>query len=97
MLREPNLCGGIYHVISAFKSHAANYQRLIVAEIEQHGEPIDKVRCGYFFEEVTGIKNPAVEKWASLAQRGGSRKLDPTAEYSPVYSEKWCLSINAEI
>ncbi len=43
------------------------------------------------------IKNAQIDQWQQYAQRGGSRKIDSTKEYSHVYSEKWCLSINIEI
>ncbi len=97
MLRKPDLCGGIYHVISIYKEFAQQYLNLIVAEINLHGNPIDKVRAGYILEELCGKKHEAFEKWLQVVVRGGSRRLDPTAEYSSTYSERWCLSINVEV
>lgn len=94
MLRNPELCGGIRHVIEVFREHAATYLRLVVDELEQHGAPIDKVRAGYLLDEECGLKNSTVESWKKFAQRGGSRKLDASAEYRPVWSDKWCLSLN---
>ena len=97
MLQQPNLCGGIYHVLSIFELHANRYLRLIIDEIDQHGSAIDKVRCGYILEEIAKIQVPEVEKWVSYAQRGGSRRLDPQSDYAPQFSEKWCLSLNVEM
>ena len=97
MLREPAFCGGIAHVLSVFREHAPIISRLIIDEVEQHGNSIDKVRAGYVLEEVCKISDPKVDAWASFAQRGGSRKLDASAEYSPTFSEKWCLSLNTPI
>lgn len=94
MLREMDLCGGIEHVLEVYQQYASNYHNLIVEEIDRHGKPIDKVRAGYILEELNGLHHPVVRKWEKFIQRGGSRKLDPAEEYSPVYSEKWCLSIN---
>lgn len=94
MLREPHLCGGMSHVIDIFVSDARKYLRLIVDEYERHGKAIDKVRLGYLLTEVCKIEDPVVEGWSKFAQRGGSRKLDPEAEYSPDFSERWKLSIN---
>jgi predicted transcriptional regulator of viral defense system len=95
MLRRPDLCGGIHHVLDAFKQSGATYQQLIVDEFDRHGTSIDKVRAGYVLETYCGVEgHPTVEKWLQLVQRGGSRKLDATAEYSPTYSERWCISIN---
>lgn len=98
MLKRPDLCGGIYHVIDVFKEHSAPYLNLIIDELEQHGKPIDKVRAGYILQELCGLEHKNINEWQKKhVARGGSRKLDPTEEYSPYYSERWCLSINIEI
>lgn len=94
MTREPHLCGGIQHVIDIYSGNAKQYLRFIVDEYEQHGRAIDKVRAGYLLTEVCGLTNSVVESWAQYAQRGGSRKLDPEAEYATEFSERWKLSIN---
>lgn len=94
MTREPQLCGGIQHVIDIFTNNAKQYLRLIVDEYERHGKAIDKVRAGYLLTEVCGLSNPIVDTWAQFAQRGGSRKLDPEVEYAAEFSERWKLSIN---
>lgn len=95
MLRAPNLCGGIYHVIEVYQEYAPSYLNLIIDEIDRHGKSIDKVRAGYIFEERCDIRNnPAIESWQKYVQRGGSRKLDITQEYSQNYSKRWCLSLN---
>ena len=94
MLRRPDLCGGIYHVMDVFKEHTNNYLSLIIDEIDQHGKQIDKVRAGYILEELCKIHDERIEAWLQFVQRGGSRKLDSTEEYSSEYSERWCLSIN---
>lgn len=94
MLRDPEYCGGIHHVIEVFLDHAKNYLQAIVNEIDQHGKAIDKVRAGYILEERMQINNPVVDSWTKYAKRGGSRKLDAKAEYMPNWSEKWCLSLN---
>lgn len=95
MVRAPHLCGGINHVIDVYKGHAAYYEQLIVDDIDRHGTLIDQTRAGYLLDEQCGMKNNSViDKWARAVQRGGSRKLDPTSDYSPNYSERWCLSLN---
>jgi predicted transcriptional regulator of viral defense system len=96
MLRNPELCGGMHHVIAVYRDHAPTYLRLIVDELEQHGAPIDKVRAGYLLDEYLDLRNDTVESWVRHAQRGGSRKLDASAEYRPVWSDKWALSLNVE-
>jgi len=97
MLREPRLCGGIAHVVSVFEKHANAYVRLIADELEAHGKPIDKVRAGYILTERCQVKDSTIESWARFAKRGGSQKLDASGEYSPTFSERWCLSINVPL
>ena len=97
MLQSPQLCGGMRHVIEVFTEHAATYLMPIVYEVDQYGGPIDKVRAGYLLDELLGIGNETIEKWAQFASRGGSRKLDPAEEYFPKWSEKWCISLNIDL
>lgn len=95
MLRKPDLCGGMSHVIDVFEEQAKSYLQLIINEVDRHGDPIEKVRAGYILEERCGIAgNSKINAWAAFAQRGGSRVLDPMTPYWPTFSEKWCLSIN---
>lgn len=97
MLKSPNLCGGITHVIDCFRTHAKSYLRLILDEIDQHGAAIDKVRAGYILETLCDITDTRIEHWKTFAKRGGSRKLDSSVGYSEQFSEAWCLSINVPI
>ena len=94
MLREPALCGGIQHVVDIYQREARQYVKLIVDEVDRHGEPIDKVRAGYVLSEVCKLDDARFAAWQKFAQRGGSRKLDPDSEYVSIYSERWQLSIN---
>lgn len=97
MLKSPDLCGGITHVIDCFRTHAKSYLRLIEDEIDQHGTAIDKVRAGYILETLCHISDARIEHWKTFARRGGSRKLDSSVGYSEQFSEAWCLSINVPI
>ncbi len=94
MLRNPELCGGINHVLKTFDEHAQDYLRLITDEIDNNGNSIDKVRAGYILDERLSIANGVIERWIEYVQRGGSRKLDASSEYIPQWSDKWCLSLN---
>ena len=96
MIREPDLCGGIYHVVEVFEAHAATYLRLITDEIAQHGTKIDQSRAGYLLDERCGLKSPTLDRWQAEAQRGGSRKFYAKSDYSSRFSERWSLSINIE-
>lgn len=94
MLRHPEWSGGMKHVLRVFDKFGARYLSNIVQTFDVSGNGIDKVRAGYLLEERLAINDASIDSWAKFAQRGGSRKLDPTAEYLPVWSEKWCLSLN---
>lgn len=94
MLREPALCGGLQHVVDVYTNHAKKYLPFVVDELNTHGAPIDKVRAGYLLSEVCKLDHPAFADWEKFAQRGGSRKLDPEAEFEPFFSDRWKLSIN---
>lgn len=96
MLREPDLCGGISHVLDVFDQYGPRYLKLITDEVDRHGTKIDKVRAGYILDERMGMTEPRIDAWRELTQRGGSRKLYARNPYSSEYSERWCLSINAE-
>lgn len=94
MLREPELCGGMLHVVDTYREYAGRYMKLIMDEVDKHGRPIEQARAGYLLEEVCELSSPLIDVWAIKAQRGGSRKLDPQAEYAPLFSERWALSVN---
>lgn len=96
MIRDPDLCGGIYHVLDVYDKNAERYLRLILDEVQQHGKHIDKVRVGYILDERLRLLDPIIEKWRVSVQRGGSRKLSAKDSYMPSFSEKWALSINIE-
>lgn len=94
MLRKPDCCGGMQHVIQVYKKYALKYLTHILKEINEHGKPIEKVRAGYILEEYCDVEDVVIESWLKFVQRGGSRKLDPLKKYSTNYSERWCLSLN---
>jgi predicted transcriptional regulator of viral defense system len=94
MLREPGDCGGILHVVDTYREHAAANLTLIVDEFERHGSAIDKVRAGFLLDEVCKLRHPLIDGWVHHARRGGSRVLDPGAEYGHHFSAKWMLSVN---
>jgi len=94
MLREPEYCGGIEHVLDVFHKYGKIYIKQIANEIDRNGFPIDKIRAGYILDEWLGLNSEIIESWTSFAQRGGSRKLDPKSEYMHEWSEKWMISLN---
>ena len=94
MLTEPGLCGGMRHVLDVWENVAGQWVSEIIAAIDQLDIKIVKVRAGYILSEIMDIDHPALHNWQKFAQRGGSRKLDPDADYAPNFSERWMISIN---
>lgn len=95
-LAAPAWCGGMDQVIAIWRTYAASYADEIICAISDAPEKIMRVRAGYLLEEVLGIRDPRIEAWLVDAQRGSSRKLDPTAPYISRFSARWMLSINVE-
>lgn len=95
MLRRPDLCNGMSHVLDVFEEHAKRHLTLIINELDQHGSKIECARAGYILEEICGINNDnRIDAWQAHVQRGGSRKLDPLRDYEPDFSDRWSISLN---
>ncbi|MFN7397652.1 MAG: hypothetical protein ACK5SX_00985 [Sandaracinobacter sp.] len=95
MLSEPELCGGIRHVIEIWEREAEQELDRVIEAVEHHPTKLAKVRAGYLLSEHMGLSDPRIEAWQAFAQRGGSQKLDPEAPYEARWSEKWMISLNA--
>jgi hypothetical protein len=95
MLDDPELCGGMAHVLDIWEEHAETYFETIINSVEEAPTDIIRVRAGYILSEHLGINDNRVEAWKRFAQRGGSRKLDPSGPYKPVFSAAWMISLNA--
>ena len=80
--------------MDVWENEASQWVQEIAAAIDQLDVKIVKVRAGYILSEVMDIDQTALKKREKFAQRGGSRKLDPDAEYAPEFSERWMISIN---
>ncbi len=94
MLSEPQLCGGMRHVLDVWEREAETWLDQIIGAVDEAHAQIVKVRAGFILEERLGLADPRIEAWTAFAQRGGSRKLDAESDYVPVWSEKWMISIN---
>ena len=81
-------------MLDVYEESAGSHLGAIIAELTNHGTKIDRVRAGYILEEICHISDDRISAWVGDAARGGSRKLDPQAEYSSNFSERWSLSIN---
>lgn len=93
-LDNPDLNGGMSHVLDIWDEYAKVYLEEIIDRFSRAERAICKVRAGYILEERIGVRDRRVSAWASCAQRGSSRLLDPSQPFAPVFSEKWMLSIN---
>jgi len=96
MLRRPDYCGGMRHVVEIFGTLADQYRQLIINELDRHGNAIEKARAGYLLEEYAHIQDEKINEWAEHVQRGGSRKLNPEGPFRETYSKRWCLSLNLD-
>lgn len=93
-LQKPDLCGGMAHVLDVWREHAPTYLDEIVAAVDTAASGLVKSRAGYIIEEFLGLDHAGVEPWKALGQRGSSRKLDPSKEFAPTFSETWMISLN---
>ena len=94
MLQQPELCGGISHVLDVYDEHAAFWYNQIIASVDSSNSSIVKCRAGHILEERVRLRHKRIESWKTLAQRGGSRKLDPSKAYASDFSETWMISLN---
>ena len=94
MLQYPKLCGGMPHVLEIYEEHAEFWLEEIVDSVDSVTSGIVKSRAGYILEERLGLKHKKIESWKTLAQRGGSRKLDPSKDFAHEFSETWMISLN---
>lgn len=95
-LSEPELCGGMSHVVSIWKNSARDYIDQIIEAINEQEKKIVFVRAGYILNEILEIKDSRIENWVKYAQRGGSRVLDPQKPFRADHSEKWMISLNVD-
>lgn len=95
MLEWPQYCGGMAHVLEVWREHATTYKEEIIAAVDRIAAPIVKVRAGYLLDDMLGLgADPRIKGWVRFTQRGSSRVLDPTKNFSADHSEKWMISIN---
>jgi predicted transcriptional regulator of viral defense system len=94
MLSEPDLCGGMRHVLEVWDAHARAWAEPIIEAVDACETKLVKVRAGHILEERLRIADPRIAAWTQFAQRGGSQKLDPEGPYVEPYSERWMISLN---
>ncbi|MBI2760517.1 MAG: hypothetical protein HYX51_03715 [Chloroflexi bacterium] len=94
-LQNPDRCGGIEDVLSAWREAR---DTLSVDAVIEYVDRLDinllRQRVGFILDELS-LGNALTDEWAKSAKRGGSSKLVSSEPYAPVFSEKWNLSLNA--
>lgn len=96
-LQAPDYAGGIVNVLRAW-SMGQDFINLekIVDYTERYDVRIIRQRVGYIAESL-GLYHPRFELWVSESVRGGSSKLVSSAPFSSHHSERWNISLNANI
>lgn len=94
-LRRPQRCGGMMVVLRAW-GLARPLMRVdrLVDYTDQVGAAILRQRVGFLLESL-GLRHARFEAWRQKLQRGGSVRLFAEEPYSPIFSERWNLSLNA--
>ena len=82
------------HVLDIWSEHAGDHLSAIIDAVDTSSSVV-KCRAGFIVEEKLGIRNSRVEAWRAYVQRGGSRLLDPSRPFAPIWSERWMISLNA--
>jgi predicted transcriptional regulator of viral defense system len=96
-LQAPELSGGIENVLRAWVLARDTLDlETLIHYVDRFDVALLRQRAGFVLEELT-LSHPRVDAWQGMARRGGSSKLAASAPYSPHYSERWNLSINAPI
>jgi predicted transcriptional regulator of viral defense system len=96
-LVHPEWCGGFSNVLKSWAAYRdlADVET-IVQYVDQYGMAILRQRAGFLLEQLH-LSHPALERWTTLARRGGSSKLNGGAPFASSYSGRWQLSINAPL
>ncbi len=94
-LRFPHRCGGATEVLRVWKRGIDNLNLdTLIAYVEKFKQTLLRQRVGFILERL-GEPHPNFDEWAANSVRGSSAKLFANLEFSPKYSKRWNLSINA--
>lgn len=99
MLRAPDECGGIDHVLEIYIENGKKYLPAIISELKhKKSRKIDIARVGFVLQKIVGLDHPQLSEWQqeSKKTRGSSKVLVPGEPFSSIFNEDWSLSLNAE-
>jgi predicted transcriptional regulator of viral defense system len=93
-LRFPDRNGGPMETLRMWK-RAKSRLRLdvLIDYTTRFGQTLLRQRVGYLLEQMQ-LTHPILQDWAKTSIRGSSAKLIANLDFSPVYSERWNLSVN---
>lgn len=96
-LQAPELSGGMENVLRAWALARDTLDPdVLVHYVDRFDIALLRQRAGFILEELD-LPHARIIEWQDVARRGGSSKLLASAPYSPQYSERWNLSLNAPI
>lgn len=96
-LQQPELCGGIAHVLSAWRLARDRIDLdVLLHQIERYGVAILRQRAGYVLEQIA-LPHPLLDEWRATSHRGGSSRLVGAEPFSSLFDERWNLSLNAPV
>jgi len=95
-LKNPELCGGLDHVIDIFEEYGASLSARLIEYTDQKGSLMDKARIGFILEKVCDVKSNRFQYWKPQMLRGGSRIFSPKNPHSSWYDPDWLISLNHE-
>lgn len=96
MLRYPQYCGGLTHVVEVYKNHLNKYLDTVIKKVNLTGTTIDKARLGFILERCLNYSSNTLSHWKIEQQgkRGGSRKLVANLDFDSIFDPEWNISIN---
>ena len=95
-LREPDLCGGLDHVIDIYEEYGENFSNKLIDYTDKNGSLIDKARVGFILEKFCEVQSNRFQFWKKQMIRGGSRTFYSKNSHSSWYDPEWCISLNHE-
>ncbi|MCA9101825.1 MAG: hypothetical protein KDA63_11770 [Planctomycetales bacterium] len=94
-LRFPHRCGGATEVLHIWKRAITNLTLdVLIDYVERFGQTLLRQRVGFILERL-GETSSKLDDWAAESVRGSSARLFANLEFSPDYSARWNISINA--
>lgn len=96
-IQAPDRAGGIENVLRAWVLAGETLDLdLLVQYVDRLNIALLRQRVGYILDEL-GLTHRVIEEWPSRSRRGGSSRLVGSAPFSPMFSERWNLSLNGPV